>query len=312
MTRLVLACALLAATAPAGQVAQGTIVPPVIIDAVALDDSGRPVADLSPKDLEVWISGYRVPIDTLTPVRPDSERVGRSVVLILDDVTLPPIVAARVKDIARRFVDRLLPGDEMGVMTFDGGSTELTGDRTRLSGMIDDYAVRASGVRRIDALGEQVLSTATSIARHLTRPQDRRKTIVAIGAAQLFDTPLPPPQFGRELKKEWVDAMRAMAFANVDFYVIDPSGVGMSPMLAGADGFARETGGVAFVNTNDFNGAVDRVLRDAANYYIIEVADPPVRRRADLRELEIRVLRRGVTVRARRVIPGTAAPDRRP
>ncbi len=312
MARLVpvLTCVLLGATASSRPGAQVTMVPPIVIDAVALDRNDRPVTDLEPDDLEVWISGYRVPIGTLTPVTPGNERAGRSIVLVLDDVTLQPVMAARVKDIARRFVNRMLPGDELGIMTFDGGSTELTGDRARLFGMIDDYGVRASGVRRIDALGEQVLEMTGSIARHLTMPQDRRKTIVAIGSAALFDTPIPPPQIGHDLRKEWTDAVRAMAFANVDFYVIEPGGVGMSPLLAGGDGFARETGGLAFVNTNDFGGAVDRILREAGNYYIIEVADPPVRRRADLRELEIRVLRSGVTVRARRVIPGSMSPER--
>jgi hypothetical protein len=45
-------------------------------------------------------------------------------------------------------------------------------------------------------------------------------------------------------------------------------------------------------------------LRELSTYYVIDVADPPVRRSSDLRELEVKVLRRGVTVRARRAIPG--------
>jgi len=311
MTRLFLLLTFLAASGPGALRSQAPVLAPIVIDAVVLDGNGLPVMDLAREDLEVWIAGYRVPIDKLTPVTPSNERAGRSIVLILDDVTLQPAMAGRVKEIARRFVNRMLPGDEMGVKPFDGSSVELTGDRTRLFKIIDDYNVRASGVRRIDALGEQVLSTTAAISRHLTTPQDRRKTIVAIGSASLFDTPIPPPQVGRELRKEWTDAMRAMAFANVDFYVIEPGGVGMSPMLSGDNGFSRETGGFAFVNTNDFAGAVDRILREAGNYYVIEVADPPVRRRADLRELDVRVLRRGLTVRARRALPGTATIPRR-
>jgi hypothetical protein len=45
-------------------------------------------------------------------------------------------------------------------------------------------------------------------------------------------------------------------------------------------------------------------MRETANYYVLDVADPPVGRKADLRQLEVRVLRKGVTVRARRWIPG--------
>ena len=308
MIRLFILVALVALEGPAA-VGSQTPAPAgasLLIDAVVVDGKGMPVMDLKREELEVWIAGYRVPIDTLTPVTPSNERAGRPIVLILDDVMLDPVMASRVKDIARRFVNRMLPGDEMGITTFDGETMEMTGDRTRLFKAIDDYNVRASGVRRIDALGEQLLTTVTSISRHLETPQDRRKTIVAIGVARLFDTPIPPPQVGRELRKEWTDAMRATAFANAAFYVIEPGGLGASPMIGANSGFARETGGQAFVNTNDFMGAVDQILREAGNYYAIEVADPPVQRRADLRELDVRVLRRGLTVRARRAMPGTA------
>lgn len=307
MTRLVLALAVLAAiplTVPHAQ-APGPGAA-IIIDAVVSDANGIPVMDLTRDELEVWIAGYRVPIDKLTAVTPSHARAGRVVVLILDDVMLSPVLASRVKEVARRFVDRMLPGDEMGITTFDGQSMELTGDRTRLFRLIDDYHVRASGVRRVDALGQQLLNTTATLARVLAQPDDRRKTIVAIGASSLFDTPIPPPQVGRELRKEWTEAMRSLAFSNVAFYVIEPAGVGMTALLGGSHGFARETGGHAFMNTNDFNGAVDRILREAGSYYVIEVADPPVQRRADLRELDVRVLRKGLTARARRALPGTA------
>jgi len=95
-----------------------------------------------------------------------------------------------------------------------------------------------------------------------------------------------------------------MAAANVNLYVIDPAGVSVARADSGGTGFARETGGLAFIATNDLNAAADRILRDAANYYLIGVGDPPVGRGADLREIDVRVLRKGVTVRARRTITG--------
>ena len=45
-------------------------------------------------------------------------------------------------------------------------------------------------------------------------------------------------------------------------------------------------------------------MREAANYYLLGVGDPPVGRGADLREVDVKVLRRGVTVRARHLITG--------
>jgi hypothetical protein len=149
-----------------------------------------------------------------------------------------------------------------------------------------------------------VLNTVTSLSRQFSEVAGP-KTIVGIGAAWLFDRPIQPQSVGRDLRKEWTDAVRAMAFADASLYVIDPGGVGTAPFATGgATGFARETGGHSFENTNDVNAAVERIMREASNYYVLEVADPPVGRKAELRELDVRVLRRGVSVRARRWIPG--------
>src|SRR5262249_28710780 len=73
------------------------------IDAVAVDRTGKPVMDLRPQEFEVWIGNFRIPIDTVTVVTPESAANERTIVLLLDDVTLEPARAARVKDAAARF-----------------------------------------------------------------------------------------------------------------------------------------------------------------------------------------------------------------
>ena len=308
MSRLLIAISLVASLKPLGahvQIPAEPISARLLIDVVALDKSGMPVPDLRREELEVWLSGYRVPIETLEVVTPASGgRGGRSIVLLLDDVTLRLDQAPRVRDAARRFVDKLLPGDVMAIVTLNGTAMETTSDRNRLLQSIDAYRVQTTGVLRVDTLGQHVLETVGSLSRQLAETSNRRKTIVAIGAGWLFDRPLPPPTLGRDLRPEWIDAMRAMAFANVSLYVIDPAGLGMSPADSGSSGFARETGGRAFLNTNDVNDAADRIIRETGDYYVIWITDPPVGKKAALRELDVRVLRRGITVRARRGIPG--------
>jgi VWFA-related protein len=277
----------------------------LLIDVVAVDRKGMPVSDLRPGELEVWINGYRVPIETLSVVSPSADDGGgRSLVLILDDITLPPAGVPRAREAARQLVERMSPNDQMAIVRLNGSSMEATSERARLLRSIDEYNVRASGVVRLDVLSQQVLETITAVARQLAETSDRKKTIVAIGAPWLFDTPIPPPTVARDLRQEWTEAMRAMAVAHVNLYVIDPSGVGMSRTAGGSSGFAGETGGYAFTNTNDLKGAADRVMREAGSYYVIDVLDPPVGRKADLRDLDVRVLRRGVTIQARRAIPG--------
>jgi hypothetical protein len=51
-------------------------------------------------------------------------------------------------------------------------------------------------------------------------------------------------------------------------------------------------------------------MEEAGTYYILGIADPPMFRNAPLREVDVRVKRRGVTVRARRAIAGAGAPRR--
>ena len=98
--------------------------------------------------------------------------------------------------------------------------------------------------------------------------------------------------------------MRVAAAAHVSLYVIDPAGVGSRRATGGASGFARETGGHAFMNTNDLNG-VDRIMRELQGMHVLSVEDPPIGRKADLREVEIKVHRRDVIARARQgILPG--------
>lgn len=274
------------------------------IDMVAVDKNGVPVVDLKPEEVEVWIGHFRVPIESFTVVTPDANPSGRLTVLILDDVTVPIQLMPRAQEVARRFVNKMLPNDRMAIVTLDGSTMEFTDDRTRLFRIIDRYNPRSTGLIPLDRLGEHVLKTIGDLSRQMVEAGSQRKTMVAIGSGWVFDRPIPPARMGMEPRREWITAMHAMALASVNLYVIDPVGVSMARTETGGNGFARETGGVAFLATNDLTGAADRILRESTSYYMLGVGDPPVGRGADLRELDVRVLRKGVTVRARRVITG--------
>jgi VWFA-related protein len=290
---------------PAGPAGQDAGTPHLMLDFVAADKNGTPVTDLNPSDLEVWIGHFNVPIQHLAYVTPGTEGVpGRLIVMLLDDMTLPQAQIPRAKIAARRLVNRMGPDDEMAIVTLSGTETKSTDDHAVLLNAIDRYNVRANAVTRPDIYGEDVLKNVGSLAQQVREGRAGRKTIVAIGSGTLLDRPIPPPQAGRDLTPEWTEAMRALAFAHANFYVIDPQGVGSSRAYTGEDGFARATGGRAFLGTNDLEGAADRVLRDSANYYVVQVPDPPNSGgKGSLRQLEIRVKRRNVLVTARLAIP---------
>jgi VWFA-related protein len=274
----------------------------LLVDAVAVDGRGTPIADLKPAEFELWINRYRIPIESVRFVSPETSPAKGTMVLLLDDMAATPELAARVREAARQFVSRLADGETIAIVPLNGEPIQPTGDRPRLISAIDSYRVRAFPFRPDDA-GAHVLTTIASISRQLMEGSEGRKTIVGIGVSWLFDRPLPPPNRSRDLRPEWIDAMRATAAAHASVYVVDPAPVGRAPYPdAGQSGFARETGGRAFVGTNDTGDVAERIWREARTYYLIEVADPPIGRKDPLRELEVRVLRRGVTVRARSAI----------
>jgi VWFA-related protein len=271
------------------------------LDVAAVDRTGAPVVDLKPDELEVWISGYRVPVDDVVFVTPETQP--RTIALVLDNVAVGPELAMRVREAGRAFARNLGERDRVTVGPVEGPRADVTGQPARLIQAVDGYHVQGFPLRVEDA-SEHVLRLFTALARQMTEIRGR-KAIVAIGAAWLFDTPVPAPGL-RDLRAEWLAAMRSMAANNVNLYVIDP--VGLRPMqgfsYAGDTGFANETGGYAFLNTNDLPGAVKKIVDESGTYYLLRMADPPVQRSADLRKVEVKTSRKDVTLRTRRGIPG--------
>ena len=297
---LVLALAMLTTT-QAPQRGAPPVTGHLTLDLVAIDRAGAPVVDLRPDELEVWISGYRVPVDDVAFVTPDTSP--RTIALVLDNVAIGPELAMRVKEAGRAFATYLGARDRITVGPLEGPRVDVTGQPARLLQEVGSYHVQGFPLRIEDA-NEHVLRTFTALARQMTEIRGR-KAIVAIGAAWMFDTPLPAPNL-RDLRSEWVMAMRSMAANNVNLYVIDP--VGLRPMpgfsMAGDAGFANETGGYAFLNTNDLARVAKKIVDESGTYYLLRVVDPPVQRGADLRKVEIKTTRKNVTLRTRRGIAG--------
>lgn len=306
MSRVLLTCVLLwLATMPrlAGQPAADQSRATVALDVVALDRRGMPVMDLKPSEVEVWIGHFRVPIETFTVVQPGAdEREGRLFVLILDDITVPLEMMPRVREAAHHLVAGLRPGDQMAVVMLNEPVVEMTADAARLRRAIEAYYVRSTGVLRTDQLGAHVLTTIGAAAQSLIEAGDGRKTIVGIGSGWLFDRPIPPPGAGNDLVREWIASMRALSRTNSTFYAIDPAGLDNRRTYGGDSGFARETGGMAFLNRNDLKDVADQILRESATHYSLRVTSPPVGGTQGLREVKLDVKRSDLTIRARRAI----------
>ena len=173
-------------------------------------------------------------------------------------MTVQLSMIARAQEAARRFVTSMLPGDRAAVVMLSDPSFESTSDMAQLRRAVDGYTVRATGVMRQDDMGAHVLKTVAGISGALLEAGEGRKTIVGIGSGWVYDRPIPPPQVSTgNLLPDWIDAMRALSRSHTAFYVIDPGGLGSTRAEGGDSGFARETGGHAFININDLELAAD-------------------------------------------------------
>jgi hypothetical protein len=94
---------------------------------------------------------------------------------------------------------------------------------------------------------------------------------------------------------------------NPDGAAPDATGIGLSGLRnelflsqVNLRALAEETNGYAAVNTNDFAGAFDRIVRDNSSYYVLAYYPAQNRRDGRFHRIQVRVSRPGLTVRARR------------
>jgi len=154
----------------------------------------------------------------------------------------------------------------------------------------------------------------------------RRKAMVLIGEGVDFDIYQAVGQLGSTASSVLLDTHDAIAAAtrgNVAIYAIDPRGlmnaesdlIEVSSTVGDADGraianemrlsqdslrvLADSTGGFAAVNSNDLNGAFDRIVTENSSYYMLGFYSTNDRRNGRYRKLEVRVTRPGLRVRNR-------------
>ncbi len=330
------------------------------MDVSVVDAAGRPVRGLTAADFTVTEDGQAqrivafaaievrqrdaaseppglvVPSDVVANA---PAREGRLVVLVLDDALLVPAQlwgVQRVREVGRRVIDGLAPGDLAAVVyTRDPQrAQEFTGDRGRLLAAVDRFV--AQGDTATGWLLElYAVTTLRRVVETLAEVPDRRKLVIyvspglgidlaALASPVVFNRPLPegdPQGRASALVGELRQIFHLTQAAHVPIYAFDVNGLCVGP--GGSDAcrdqreflqtVAEETGGFAVVRTNDFAPGVAQVFEQNAAYYVLGYE--PTNQRADgrFRRIEVRVGRPGVRVRARGgyVAPGRAPAARR-
>ncbi len=247
--------------------------------------------------------------------------------------------ATRLRAIARNFVDRSLgPYDRASVAAISGRAAlaqEFTSDRTRLTNVIDRYQANfgqtfPSSCSHLRSVG----ASLRGVAGWLGQITGRRKAIVLIaerlGAPGRFADIGNLPDLDATLEcegNELRDLVNALARANVTLYILDPVGVpggrtgtpgrGRAnvvpavPNLVDDDSasdagrkqglvaLAEATGGFAFLNSNDYESAYNRIVEENSSYYVLGYPAPQPARDRRFHRIRVAVRRPGVRVQAR-------------
>jgi VWFA-related protein len=271
----------------------------VVVPAVVVDGKGAFRGGLDASVFQVFEDGRPMPIEVF--LAPDESGIGadgRFIVLVLDNLRTPFELGSRVQSIARRFADRMQPGDDVSVITLNGGRTSGGGAAEVRAAINRFRGVVGESVRTGPELVAFGLETIASLAEQMSQAPQRRKVLVFIGSASMFSPHDPSAFFDRDplLNEQWFEAIRATGRDNVSVYVIDPGGL-TGVVDDYSEGFAELTGGQTWVNRGNFDRAVDQIWRESGSYYLIGYRAPDDRR---LHKIDVKVSVPSLTVRARR------------
>jgi VWFA-related protein len=193
--------------------------------------------------------------------------------------------------------------------------------------LIESFRTAQKAEAGVTALG--TMSGLEAAVNGIARLRGRRKSLM------LLSTGLPEPIFraltydGGVLTKAEQSAHAAVTAAtrgSVTIYAVDPSGLTTDtadggtgdapehdvlsddPAINGLEAsdkrlslsmLADATGGFSLVNSNGFNAAFDRIVRENSTYYLLGYTSSNDRRDGRHRSLRVRVTRPGLRVRAR-------------
>jgi VWFA-related protein len=266
----------------------------VDVDVVVTDGEGRPVTGLKKEDFDIREDGKPVALQTFIArtATDTADDDGRSMVILLDDVTMPRESVNAVKAIATYLAMQARPTDDFSVIRFRELDDEPFGDRRAALTRIEEY--QGALVRYAPAgSGEDVLNLIAGVARKLEPTGRRRKILVCIGAPRICTVSQPGRFGGSSFHQDWIDAVGAAARANLSIYAV----LALPAQVSG-EGIVESTGGTVFRGAADFRPILDRIWQHAGHHYLLGYWPPASSK--DLHSITVKVARKGVRVLARR------------
>jgi hypothetical protein len=306
------------------------------VDFVAVTRDGQPVLDLTADEVVLRIDGKVRPIRSLEFVRfavsggaaladvrsapafltNAPAEAPRSFVLVVDDESMPIGQEKRLREALGQFADGLPSSDRVALVTVPNGGVkvDLTADRGRLRRGIAEISPISSVLDPHCRAGSTLTALQTTfetIARSTSHP-----VIVLffsstmVGPSQLEAAQRPNATTGAGglstaggacyLRAD--DFRRlgdAAAAARVQFYVIHPD-YNPGPPGVGIENLRGATGAPVFhLAATGPEAGLPRIARETAGYYLVTFATETGERLDSAHQMNVRVNRRDVEVRAR-------------
>jgi VWFA-related protein len=314
---------------------EGNPVPKLRLEDFELFEDGRPQAITS-------FAEVNIPINPPAPFSPDAPRPdvatnegsdGRIYVIALDEIT--PDLALRARHYLRTFIERHFEPNDVGVVVNLGRARlkeaqDFTSDRRLLLAAID----KLKGWPLDDPLAtppppalrlRDQAGALKALIQSLARLPGGRKAMIYVGQ-DMGDVYRVIDHKGGVLPLELEDLRAAMTEAvrgGVAIYAfhacgLSPGGTLGEDQVAAPCGvtldqidvyrrLASATGGFAVINSNGFDQALTRIVRENSSYYLLGFSSTNDKRDGRYRRLEVRARKPGLTVRTR---DGYIAPAR--
>ncbi|MDR1990715.1 MAG: VWA domain-containing protein [Acidobacteriaceae bacterium] len=267
----------------------------VELGVTVVDRNGAPVHGLTKDDFELKEEGRTRPLVTFSEVAAGQEDSAdsRTIIVLLDDVGIPETGTLAIQTIANLVVDFVDRFDRVAVVRLSKENDAAFGDLLDARTRIRDY--RAGIQPFVPPLAsEMALTRIGAIARDVMTSDAGRKIVVCIGSSSVCNVRAPQPLSPRHIYERWVEALTESARASLSVYAIIPGRYQMR-----ADSLIEATGGELFATSSDVVPAIQRVLQDANNYYLLGYWPDANGKRRDTYSIQVKSTRKDVTVNAR-------------
>jgi VWFA-related protein len=316
--------------------AQGNVVTGLTADDFDVVEEGKRQTIATFSLVDIPIERAERALYSPTAIEPDvatnAGPEGRLYVFALDDVSA--VNALRTRRFLRRFIEQHFGANDLGAVTLLGearrtDAQEFTSSRRLLLQAIDKFsgwpadvpvpgAAPPTGGGYRDFVAASRMEALKSLMEFMATVHGRRKTVILLSEGlpinmySVVDVSGATESRAGDIAKE---AMRAALRGNVVVYPVDPKGLNVDggggeemdkPTVTTTPGgvaslraIADVTGGFALANSNSFDSAFARIVRESSTYYILGYYSTNEKRDGKYRSLDVRVKRPGLTVRAR-------------